>query len=388
MAATTNAQVFALLLSPMAQDFGISVARLAGLRTIEEVVAIVTGIALAPFIDRTTRKRLLLSGLALMAAAAAIAVAATSPWHLVGYFAVDGISKILLFSTLLAMPGDLASGRRLDRALGFVIGSFALSGFTIVPLVGYIAARFSWREGYVVAVVTALISFLFVLAVIPAIRPGDRPPASPLRHLGLIVRFPGLATALTGALLRFMMFSSVLTFSGAFLINEHQVSVSRAGVYFSLGAASFLIASILSGFLLQFVGTTRALVHGGMLAATCVLVAFASGVPLSLAGCALLVTVALMGIHENASTGLLLRLSRGQRGAAMSLNELCAAAGALLGIGFGAVALRQFGYGGIGALLGLVGVLAAAVTMRAIRSGDSVDRPETSGGLTVTAPRT
>lgn len=382
MAATTNAQVFALLLAPTAEDFGISVARLGGLRTIEEVVAIITGILLAPFIDRLDRKRLLLAGLGLMAFAAAIASLSSSPWHLIGFFVVDGVSKILMFSTLLAMPGDLASGQRLDRALGIIIGSFALSGFTVVPLAGLVSSQYSWREGYLVPVATASVTVLLVSALIPSTRPGGRAHATPFRHLTLIVKLPGLTPALISAMLRFTMFGSVLTFSGAFLIDHHGTSVGRAGLYFSMGAATFLAASVASGFLLRVVGISRALVLGGVVASTFVFIAFASDIPLRYAGGALLATVTILAVHENASTGLLLRLSRGHRGAAMSLNELCAAAGSLLGIGLGAITLRQFDYAGIGALLVVVGLSAAMVTLIAIRLGAQQlhDDPVTSAG--------
>jgi predicted MFS family arabinose efflux permease len=377
MAATTNAQVFALLLAPTAADFGISIAQLGALRAIEEVVAILTGITLAPFIDRNSRKRLLLCGLALMGLAAGIASISTAPSHLLGFFFVDGVSKIFLFSTLLAMPGDLARGQRLERALGFIIGSFAMAGFTIIPIVGYVASRYSWREGYLVALATAVVTFALVLLVIPSIPAVQRPHGSPLRQLAQIIMLPGLVAALTGAFLRFTVFGAVLTFSSAFLIDHHGVSIGRTGMYFSLGAAAFLVASVLSGFFLRFVGTSRTLVPGGVLAAACVLTAYSPGLPLRYAGLALLATVALMGIHENASTSLLLRLSQGHRGAAMSLNELSAAAGSLIGISLGALALRQLGFPGIGLLLALSGLLAALVTFLAIRTAGSGPVAET-----------
>jgi predicted MFS family arabinose efflux permease len=369
LSATTNAQVFALLLSPIASDFGISVAKLGALRAVEEVIAVATGVALAPFIDRAIRKRLLLAGFALMGIAALAGSLAAAPWMLLGFFVIDGVSKILLFSTILAMPSDLAHGRELDRALGFIIGSFALSGFTIIPLVGLAAGALSWRAGFVIAACVALTAFLLVLTVIPSIAPTGESHGTPLVHMRIIARLPGLVYALIGAFLRFLLFGAVFTYAAAFLIDEHGVSVGRAGLYLSLGSIAFLTASVLSGYLLQFIGTTRSLVGGCLLASVLVIVAFSLDLRLIYAGMGLIAVAATLAILENASTGLLLRLAPGHRGAAMSLNELCAAAGALFGIGFGALLLRLAGFTGVGVVLAVVGVLSAAVTLLAIRTG-------------------
>lgn len=368
MAATTNAQVFALLLAPKAEGFGISVARLGGMRSIEEVVAILTAVLLTPFIDRTARKKLLLFGYVLMGCASTVAFSAQSHWHLIGFFTLDGIAKILLFSTLLALPADLASGHRLDRVLGFVIGSFALSGFTIVPLVGYVAGQFSWREGYLVTIGVAVTTFVIVALLIPTTSTPHTQHESPFRHIVLLIKLPGLLAALLSAFMRFTMFGGVLTFTGAFLIDHHNVSVGRAGLYFSFGAAAFLGCSVLSGFLLRHIGIRNVLIPGGLLTGSLIFIGFASGMALLFVGAALIAAAAMMGILENASTGLLFRLSRGHRGAAMSLNELGAAAGSLLGIGLGALSIGLIGYAGIGIALGLIAMIAAALTSIAFRA--------------------
>jgi hypothetical protein len=51
----------------------------------------------------------------------------------------------------------------------------------------------------------------------------------------------------------------------------------------------------------------------------------------------------------------------------MALSELVAAASGLLGIGAAALALSLFGFGGIGALIVLYGVVAAGSTGIALR---------------------
>jgi predicted MFS family arabinose efflux permease len=367
MSATMNVEVFSLLLSPLADDLGYSVASLGALRAIEEITAVLTALVITPLMDRFPRRTLLLAGFGLMALAAGTAAASVGIVMLLIYFVVDGISKILLFSSVLALPSDLAAGREHDRALGFVIGSFALAGFTVMPLVGILAAASSWRAGYVVSLVFALLTMSLVALVLPVVQPQSRVHASLRAHARSLVALPGFPAALTGALFRFMLFASVLTYSGAYVIDEHGVSVTRAGFFFSIGALAFLLSSITSGRVIERIGPRHALVTAGVLTAGLLAIALSSGARLAVAGICLVAAVWLMGLLENASTGLLLRLAPHDRGAAMSLNELMAAAGSLLGIGAGAAALRLSGYAGIGALLAAAGLLAGAVTLSALR---------------------
>jgi predicted MFS family arabinose efflux permease len=208
---------------------------------------------------------------------------------------------------------------------------------------------------------------LLVALVLPAVQPPRRVHASLRAHARSLVSLPGLPAALVGALFRFMLFASVLTYGGAFLIDEHDVSVSRAGFFFSIGAVMFLLSSITSGRVIERIGQRHALITGCLLTAALLTIALASGARLAVAGLSLVAAVSLMGLLENASTGLLLRLAPDDRGAAMSLNELVAAAGSLTGIGLGAAALRLSGYAGIGALLAAAGLIAAGASLAALR---------------------
>lgn len=368
LAATTNAQIFALLLSPIANDLGLSVPRLGALRTIEEFVAIATGLALTPVIDRYARRHLLLIGFVLMATAALLASMSVHPVMLVGYFVIDGVSKILLFASLLALPSDLTRGPALDRALGFVIGSFALTGFTTVPLAGLLADELSWRAGFGLAVGIAVAAFAVTLVTLPGVRPAAHAHSSVVEQFRVITALPGLLAGLIGAMFRFAMYASVVNYTSAYFVDDFGVDVSVAGLYFSLGSLGFLGASVVSGYFLARVGGTRALIGGGIITGIFATIAYGAGLPLPVTGFALFVVAAAMGILENASTALLFRLAPDHRGAAMSLNELGAAGGSMLGIGVGALALRLDGYSGISVVLGLSGAIAVITTWLAVQA--------------------
>jgi len=105
----------------------------------------------------------------------------------------------------------------------------------------------------------------------------------------------------------------------------------------------------------------RVMLQGGLLIAAGLLIAFLPGVPGVLAGLGLL-TGALLGVHENGSLGMILRMAPEARGAATSLNEICAALGGIAGSALGGLIIQQTGFGGLGVLLGAVALAAVAFT--------------------------
>jgi predicted MFS family arabinose efflux permease len=367
LTAGTTSQTFALLLTPIAAALGVSVATLGGLKTIESVTMALCGLALTPLADKTPRQRLLLAGFALMVLSTLLAASASGPWMFAGYFVLNGASGILLFSTLQAVPSDYAADRAHDRALGYVIGSFGLAGFTTAPLAALLTDVWSWRVGYLLACGVGAAAFAAVALLVP------NRPAHGAEHVSfrdgfrLLTHNRAFAEALLGALLRFSVYNATVVYAGALLIKRYHLSVGRSGLYFSLGALCFMLGSIGSGYLLAHVSARRALVPGGALTGLLAGGALLLHPPLPLAGVLLLVAVALMSLQENASAGVLLRLAPRARGAAMALSEIVAAASGLLGIGAAAVALSLFGFGGIGALIVAYGVIAAGSTGVALR---------------------
>lgn len=361
MTATTNAQVTGLLLTSIADDLDRSVGLVGGLRALSAATALLTAFPLSRVADHYPRKYLIVLGLGLMATAASVAMLAQGlAWFLL-YYILAGASDVILFAMLLAAASDYVSGRALDRANGFVIGAFSLPGFIVVPLAGLVSDNFGWRYSYLLSIGLAAGAALLVLAYLPVVAPSTRPPVSTLRHLRALMARPGLTMILLGNLMRFAALTVLIAYTAAYLIERFDLSDGRAGIYFGFGSVVFLLAAMTSGALLARLGLRRVMLQGGLLIAAGLLIAFLPGVPGVLAGLGLL-TGALLGVHENGSLGMILRMAPEARGAATSLNEICAALGGIVGSALGGLIIQQTGFGGLGVLLGAVALAAVAFT--------------------------
>ena len=325
MAATTNSSVTGLLLTSIAEDLDHSVALLGGLRALSASVAFITAFPLSRVADQYPRKYLLMLGLAFMVAGGIIALVAPNLTVFLGYYICAGITDVILFAMLLAAASDYVDGRALDRANGIVIGAFGLPGFVIVPLAGVISDNYGWRQAYLINISIALIGALLILLLLPRVSPSGTKPESILSHLQMLTRKPGLLTIVIGNVMRFTILTALISYTAAFLIEEYDLSDGRAGFFYGVGSAVFLVAAVTSGLLIGWLGLRRVMLPGGIILVGGLVVAFLPGNPGIVTGIGLIISGSLLSIQENGALGAILRLAPKDRGAATSLNEIGAA---------------------------------------------------------------
>ncbi|CAN5593220.1 MFS transporter [soil metagenome] len=362
MAATTNTSVTGLLLTSIADDLGHSVALLGGLKSISAVVAFITAFPLSRVADRYPRKYLIALGLGCMLTAALFALTAANLTWFIGYYLFAGAADVILFAMLLAAASDYIDGAAMDRASGFVIGAFGLSGFVIVPLAGVISDSHGWRQAYLINIGVALAGMLLVLLLLPKVPPTGSTSASTLSHLRMLTRKPGLTMILLGNIMRFTMLTVLIVYVAAFIIERFELSDGRAGFYFGIGSAMFLVSAFASGLLIARLGLRRLMLPGGLIVAGGLFLAFLPGVPGLLTGASFLVSGSLLSIQENGALGVILRVAPRDRGAATSLNEIGAAIAGIFGSAVGGLIVGQFGYGGLGVFLAVTGLAAFVFT--------------------------
>ena len=368
MAATTNTSVTGLLLTSIADDLGRSVALLGGLKALSATVAFITAFPLSRVADHHPRKYLLLLGLCCMLAAALVALTAQGLLWFTCYYLLAGAADVILFAMLLAAASDYVDGPELDRANGIVIGAFGLPGFVIVPLAGLVSDSFGWRQAYLINIAVAILAMALVALLLPRVAPTGSKPASLLAHLRMLTRKPGLTMLMLGNLMRFTILTVLIIYTAAFLIEEYQLSDGRAGFYFGLGAAVFLLAAVVSGWLIGRLGLRKIMAPGGLILAGGLFVAFLPGNPGVVAGLGLILSGSLLSIQENGALGAILRIAPQDRGAATSLNEIGAAIAGVAGAALGGLVVELTGFGGLGIFLGLCGLAAVLFTWRALRS--------------------
>ncbi len=152
--------------------------------------------------------------------------------------------------------------------------------------------------------------------------------------------------------MRFTILTVLIIYTAAFLIEQYELSDGRAGFYFGIGAAVFLLAAVISGWLIGRLGLRRVMVPGSLILAGGLFIAFIPGNPGLIAGIGLAVSGSLLSIQENGALGVILRIAPQDRGAATSLNEIGAAIAGVLGAALGGLVVEFFGFSGLGLFLG------------------------------------
>ena len=368
VAATTNTSVTGLLLSSIADDLGRSVALLGGLKALSATVAFITAFPLSRVADHYPRKYLILLGFCFMLAASIVALTAQGLLWFSCYYLFAGSADVILFAMLLAAASDYVDGPALDRANGIVIGAFGVPGFVLVPLAGIISDSFGWRFAYLINIMVALLAILLVSLLLPKVPPIGSKPESMLAHLRMLTRKPGLTMIMLGNLMRFMILTVLIIYTAAFLIEQYELSDGRAGFYFGIGAAVFLLAAVISGWLIGRLSLRRVMVPGSLVLAGGLFIAFIPGNPGLIAGIGLAVSGSLLSIQENGALGVILRIAPQDRGAATSLNEIGAAIAGILGASLGGLVVELAGFSGLGLFLGAIGLLAYYFTWRSFRT--------------------
>ena len=378
IAATSNTNSFGLVFAPAAESLGVSVSVLGGLRTIENVAAIIVAILIAPQIDRFQRKYVMLTGYGLATVGALVLVLTAVPAGALVYFMLTGASIMLIIGSLTAMPGDFVSGRGLNRVMGIIIGSVAFTSILVAPVVGSVSERFDWQAGMLVSAGVTSTAFLLTLLVIP----GYRVEASDSSSEGLFHRYrlilgqTPVLLMLGNNLLRFAQHGTVMTFTSTVLITRYDLALGRIGQIFALMGIVFFLFSVLCGLMLHVIKTRRVLVWGGLGASGLYVFMLVIHTPIEVMVLCLVVTVGLIAAQVNTGTVAVLRLLPWARGAAMSWNELAVGVGFLLGIGSGSIGLAVGGVSGLGVALVIIALLSVVVSLIALRLSGYTDEED------------
>ncbi len=366
MAATSNLQIYSVLTPSIADDLARSAAFVGGMRTISAVVSILLAAPLGRLSDKMPRKRLILAGYLLLALTGILGALTVNVYWLVAYALVAGMAEITLLPLVQAAIGDYERGEVADRAAGVVIGSFGLSGIIIAPLAVALADLSSWRVSMGILVAIATVGFIGVYRLLPtvAVEQGNEPEALNLR---LLRSKPGLVPMLVSNWMRFAIHFGIILFIAAYFTDVHGVADGRVGIYFSIGSMMFLLVAMSTGLIVRTVGRRTSLIGGSVLLVLGLSIAYRSSVSLLVVGISLLIVIACMSLLESSALAFLLDRAGSSRGLVLSVNEMGAAIGGMIGSGLGGLALSVAGYGGLGWLLSALSAVSLVLILLSLR---------------------
>lgn len=217
--------------------------------------------------DRLGRRRLLVAGLAIFAAASALCSVAPTLWLLVAARALQGVGAALLMALAMAFVGDAVPKQQTGRAMG-LLGTTSAVGTALGPtLGGLLIEGFGWRAIFFVNVPLTLLALLLAWRWLPADRPAvaaqgaDDAKASPLlqafafRHEAL--RDPQLRAGMATSALVSTVMMATLVVGPFYLKGALGLEMALVGLVMSAGPAMSALAGVPAGRLVDRHGARR-----------------------------------------------------------------------------------------------------------------------------------
>jgi predicted MFS family arabinose efflux permease len=347
-----------LVLSPIlvdvAREFGVSTATAGQLRSISGAMGGVTALVLATAARRPGLRELLSVGAALLALASALSAAAPSFAVLAVAQAILGVGTGLLVAVGIAAAGEWPAPAHRAHVLAWAIAGMPAAWIAGMPVVGAVADS-GWRAAWI-AVPTA--AGLIALALVRM-----RPPDAPSRRSGAAEaawRRPDVARFAAGELLANAAWASVLTYSGALLLESYEISPGVVALGLGLMATAMLPGTFTAR--RRTAHATLPLLAGLTAfqgAAVLTLGALRVGVAVTLALLAVMAFV--NGRRSMFASALGMDTAPEDRVAVMSMRAAANQLGYLLGATVGGLALALGGFLALGAALAALFLAAALI---------------------------
>lgn len=350
----TGAFVLPALLQPLASDLQVSLPAAGWLMSGYALTYAVGSPLLTALTGRWPRRRVLLSGLALIAAGnAVLALAPNLPTAHLGRI-VSALGGALYTPIAASIAVAIAAPERRARALALVFAGMTIAQVLGIPLGSLLATGLSWRAVFAAVALAAVAAFVVIQRRISA---DVAAPASTLAQLGLLLRDPGAALALSVTLMFFAGQFVVITFLGPVITTAAGVGGGGLALLLWLFGVAAVAANLAGGMVSDRIGPTPTIM-GLTLASAVVLAILPTLVDQPVATAACLVLWGLTGYaFMTPQQARLVGLMPWAPGLALSLNAAALYAGSAVGgaVG-GAIVARQglapLGLGGA-ALLGL-----------------------------------
>jgi len=360
-----------LVLSPVlpdvAREFGVSTAMAGQLRSLSGLAGGATAVLLAMASRRPGLRDLLTAGALLLGAGSALSAAAPSFAVLAVAQGVAGIGVGLLVAAGIAAAGEWPEAAERPTVLAWAIAGMPAAWITGMPVVG-VLADVSWRTAWLVPTVVALATAALVRR-----RPADRASSSSARPVGAW-RHPDVARFAFGELLANAAWASVLTYSGALLLDSYGLSPTVV----ALGLGGMAVAMVPGTFLARrhAARATPALL-GGLTAfqAAAVIVLGELRPSPAVTLCVLAAMAFVNGWRSMVASAFGMDAAPEDRVAAMSMRAAANQFGYLLGAAAGGLALALAGFAGLGIALGCMFAGAVLVHVPALLPGGPVSAP-------------
>ncbi len=367
--ATAGGQPSPSLYPAVSRDFDLSTAVVGQLSTASMFVSIATALIFAPLSDLVGRKRMILIGLALSAAAGFGSALAPSFTALLVIRLFAGAGWASITPAVYALAADRFTGQTRAVAIGWITSCLSLGGIFTNVVMTQVAAVSSWRGSVWLYTVIGTLGVFVLARLLPADPPAGRVDKGSFRALftgGIFAPLKDIPTrALIGSNIgRSLHWWAMLTYISSLWVDVYGVSIAVVGGLNLLTSVGYLIGVNVSSRLIPRAGAQRVNVWANALAFPVLVAETALLAPLPVMVATAALYSACMGAGYATQQTLLLAVTPAhRRGATTGLNASAVQVGGVFASVLGGIIIGTLGYRWLGPLLGWCS-LAAALWIR------------------------
>jgi predicted MFS family arabinose efflux permease len=354
--------VLSLLLIDIAESLDVSVGVLGQISSFSSFISIIVAIFMGVLAVRYSHKRLLCVGLALMSISIIGTSLSTSFTMILLMYSLSGIGYSMVQPMANTFVGDLYPPEGRTKVIGQMIAVRSVISFLAPLVTGFIVARSSWRLGFAsYNLALTLISLLLVWTAIPRDKVQAVNGSGQLEGIKSVLNNKSATAYLFAGALAFTPFMAISVFNGSYLRQHFMLSVEASSQLMPIVAISVTGGLLMSNFLVERLGLKRVVYSSTLLSSVAFFVYFGAG--LGLIPSVIFSTIGsfLTGVWLATSGALGLLQEKTYRGSMMSLGTASSNLGGVLGAFVGGFSLLRWGYLGLGAVMGVLGVVAVLI---------------------------
>ncbi|WP_338891321.1 MFS transporter [Rhodococcus sovatensis] len=238
----------ASLLTPIAEDLGVSEALVGQAVTVTAGAAVVSGLLTASLTRRIDRRVVLLGFTVLMIVSNSLVALAPNMFVLLAMRILLGVALGGFWSMAAATAMRLVPAPLIPRAVSIIFSGIAVATIVAVPLGSYLGDLAGWRSVFWAATALGVVTLVLQLFALPRMTPQN---AARLKTLWSVLIHPSFAIGIVGMLLVHVGHYALFTYIRPALETMVDVDTSTlAALLFAFGVAN-LVGTLAAGWLLQ-----------------------------------------------------------------------------------------------------------------------------------------
>lgn len=359
-----------LLLVDISEALGFPVGVLGQISSFSSFLSIIMALIMSVLAVRYSHKLLMRVGLVLTILSIIGTSLSYNLTSIMLLYSLSGIGFSMTLPMVTTFIGSLYPVEGRTQVMGRLISMRSVASI-IAPLVtGFIVARSTWRIGFAsYSLFIAVASLILVSTQIPKNELVQNNGGSILDGIKAVLRNKSALAFLVAGTLATTPFMMIQVYNGSYLRQGFTLGVERVSQLLPLTALSVTFGLLSSGYLVSRLGLKRVVYMSTLISTLAYLVYFSGGLPLSISIAASIIGAFTNGIRLSTASSLGLLQETTYRGSMMSLSAASNGLGGMISAMIGGVALLQFGFAGLGYILGILGLIATGVYAFWVRKG-------------------